>query len=95
MAITFDPAKREWTLRQRGLDFATDAEVVFASPYAIEIDDRFDYGETRYISAGYINLRMVVMVWTPRGDDRHVISMRYCHGKEEAYWKALIWPSGH
>ena len=23
------------------------------------------------------------MVWTPRGDARHIISMRYCHGKEK------------
>jgi len=26
---------------------------------------------------------MVMIVWTQRGADRHIISMRYCHGKEE------------
>jgi hypothetical protein len=26
---------------------------------------------------------MTVIVRTPRGADRHVISMRHCHGKEE------------
>jgi uncharacterized protein len=31
MAITFDPAKRDRTLAERGLDFA-DAEQVFAGP---------------------------------------------------------------
>jgi uncharacterized protein len=31
---------------------------------------------------------MVVIVWTPRGDARHVISMRYCHAKEEKLWRA-------
>ena len=27
IAITFDPAKRDWTLHERGLDFADAAEV--------------------------------------------------------------------
>ena len=31
MAISFDPAKRDMTLAERGLDFA-DAEKVFAGP---------------------------------------------------------------
>jgi hypothetical protein len=31
MAITFDPAKRDWTLRHRGLDFLA-AERVFEGP---------------------------------------------------------------
>jgi uncharacterized protein len=26
---------------------------------------------------------MVVFVWTQRGPNRHVISMRHCHAKEE------------
>jgi len=51
-------------------------------------DDRRDYGEPRFISAGYLRGRMVVIVWTPRGDARHVISMRYCHAKEEKRWRA-------
>lgn len=90
MATTFDPAKRQWTLQNRGLDFAVDADIVFAGAKARKIDDRSDYGEVRYITAGYVRSRMVVMVWTPRGADRHVISMRYCHGKEEAYWKTYF-----
>jgi uncharacterized DUF497 family protein len=44
--IPFDPAKRRWTLEQRGLDFL-DAETVFAGP-TIEVPDRRrDYGEVR------------------------------------------------
>jgi uncharacterized DUF497 family protein len=31
MAITFDPAKRTITLKERGIDFATDAAKVFAA----------------------------------------------------------------
>lgn len=94
MATTFDPVKRQWTLEHRGLDFAIDADEVFASAKARRVDDRFDYGEVRYVTVGYARDRMVVMVWTARGYDRHVISMRYCHAKEEAYWKTYLRRSG-
>ena len=87
MKITFDKAKREQTLAQRGLDFA-DATEVFAGLHTVLADDRFEYGERRYISAGYLRGRMVVIVWTPRsGGARHIISMRHCHAKEEARWR--------
>lgn len=53
-------------------------------------DDRFDYGEVRKISAGFLDGRMVVIVWTERGTDRHIISMRYCHDKEEKRWRKIL-----
>lgn len=84
--ISFDPAKRDLVLKQRGLDFA-DAEHLFAGPFATEVDDRKDYGEVRYISAGRLANLIVVVVWTPRGNARHIISMRYCHAKEAKHWQ--------
>lgn len=86
MGITFDPVKRAATLAHRGLDFA-DAAKVFAGVTATVIDDRSDYGESRFITAGHLDGRMVVLVWTSRGEDRHIISMRHCHAKEEAVWR--------
>jgi uncharacterized DUF497 family protein len=44
---------REWTLRERELDFA-DAAIVFADRHTVLPDDRFEYGEARFISAGYL-----------------------------------------
>ncbi|MHB8270910.1 BrnT family toxin [Bradyrhizobium sp.] len=82
MKVTFDPAKRLATLRERGIDFATDAEKVFAGRVATVIDDRFDYGEVRNSTAGWLDGRMVTVIWTARGFARHVISMRYCHARE-------------
>jgi uncharacterized DUF497 family protein len=84
--ITFDPIKRDAALEERGLDFA-EAELVFTGRTFSQPDDRFDYGEPRTVTAGYLRNRMVVIVWTPRGDARHVISMRYCHAKEERNWR--------
>jgi uncharacterized DUF497 family protein len=90
MKTTFDPGKRAWTLENRGLDFAVDAEKVFSGDTVTMIDDRFDYREVRQISAGFLGDRMVVIVWTQRGTSRHIISMRYCHGKEEKRWRQIL-----
>jgi uncharacterized DUF497 family protein len=57
--ISFDPPKREWTLKERGLDFA-DAAEVFAGIHTVEPDDRHDYGKARFISAGLLHGRVVV-----------------------------------
>jgi uncharacterized DUF497 family protein len=84
--ISFDPAKRAANLEQRGLDFA-DAGLVFMGEVATIADVRRDYGEDRYLSAGHLKGRMVVIVWTPQGDVRHIISMRYCHAKEDQVWQ--------
>ena len=86
MRITFDSAKRDRTLRERGLDFAAALDV-FAGRHATIADLRREYGEQRYITAGFLDGRMVVLVWTPRGAGRRIISMRHAHGKEEARWK--------
>jgi uncharacterized DUF497 family protein len=87
--ITYDPAKRAATSESRGLDFA-DAAHVFAGRHATAPDDRQDYGEPRFITAGFLGGRLVVLVWTPRGTARRIISMRYGHAKEAARWKAHI-----
>ena len=59
MRITFDPAKREKTLAERGLDFA-DAVYVFAG-VTLEVEDtRKNYGEPRIICYGFLAERMVV-----------------------------------
>lgn len=86
MRVTFDGTKRDLTLKHRGLDFARAGEV-FAGLTATIVDERFDYGETRYVTAGQLDGRLIVRVWTQRGEARHVISMRRCHAKEEKIWR--------
>jgi uncharacterized protein len=82
MRVTYDPKKREATLRERGLDFE-DAELVFAG-VTLEVEDtRKEYGETRIICYGLLAGRMVVVGYTPRGADRHVFSMRKANEREQ------------
>lgn len=82
MKITFDPIKRDKTLADRGLDFA-DAEIVFEG-ITVEIDDlRKNYGESRVICFGFLEGRMVVVGYTPRGAVRHIFSMRKANEREQ------------
>ena len=89
MPITFDPAKRNQALMERGLDFA-DAEFVFEG-VTLEIEDtRRDYGEERIICYGWLAGRMVVIGYTPRGADRHIFSMRKANEREQARIAPLL-----
>lgn len=85
MDLSYDPAKRATTLLHRGLDFA-DAGAVFAGRTVTVQDTRRDYGEDRFITAGHLAGRCVVLVWTPRDRARRIISMRFAHADEERRW---------
>ena len=81
MRISCDPAKRDRTMKDRGLDMLR-AKEIFEGLHLTRADDRFDYGEPRFTTVGWLDSRLVVFVWTPRGAARRVISMRHCHERE-------------
>ncbi|WP_071651677.1 BrnT family toxin [Duganella phyllosphaerae] len=87
MRITFDAAKRQKTRVERGLDFALAGEV-FAGLNVTASDDRKEYGELRYITTGFLGGRVVV--WTPRGRARRVISMRRANEREIAKFSRAV-----
>lgn len=89
MAIIFDPPKRERAFSERGLDFLS-AEAVFAGLHHTWPDTRRDYGERRNITIGHLNGRMVMVGWTPRGEDRHVFTMRKCNEREQARYADIF-----
>lgn len=81
MLIEFDTAKRDKTLLERGLDFA-HCKAIFAGPELTQRDSRCEYGEDRYITFGLLDASWVVLVWTPRGANRRIISMRFANERE-------------
>ncbi len=83
MSISLDPAKRDRTPAGRGLAFE-DAAWVFEGATFRAVDDRRDHGVVRGVTVGRLGGRMVVIVWTPRGDVGHVISMRKANDREQA-----------
>jgi uncharacterized protein len=89
MQITCDEAKRLWTLNERGLDFE-HAPFVFEGPHLTVIDERRDYGEVRYITVGYLEGRMVFVIWTQREENYHIISMRKANEREQRTYTLLL-----
>ena len=85
MNLSFDPAKRRQTIKSRVLDFA-DADLVFAGRTTTVEDQRRDYGEVRNLTAGSASGQDVVLVWTPRDNCRHIISMRARTERDAEKW---------
>ena len=81
MQLCWDETKRQATQANRGLDFA-DAAVVFSGAVFELEDARKDYGEKRMSTFGLLQRSFVVLVWTLRGADRRIISMRYANERE-------------
>ena len=84
MKLSYDPVKRATTLAERGLDFE-DAPKLFSGRPKTVVDDRFDYGEVRWLSYGWIDGVAMAIVRTERGDTRRIISMRRMHDEEVTY----------
>lgn len=89
MKITFDAAKRENNRAEKGLDFERAAEV-FEGVTVTRSDERKAYGEPRFVTSGRLDGRIVVVVWTPRGAARRIVSMRKANEREiKKYISAL------
>jgi uncharacterized DUF497 family protein len=86
--ISYDPAKNERNIRTRGLSFESAADFNFESAlYAV--DDRRDYGETRYIAIGMVHDRLHVLCFAETADGIRVISFRKANVREvKRYAKA-------
>ena len=51
---------------------------------------RVNYQETRLISIGWLDKRLVVLVWTPRGRTRRIISMRKSNEREKTLFARYL-----
>lgn len=89
MELEYDEEKRALTLANRGLAFAHAGRLFGGWTLTVE-DDRFDYGETRFQTIGRIGRKTVLVVWTPRGEARRIISMRECNVREREKYRASV-----
>lgn len=64
------------------MDFA-DAGAIFEGVHFTAQDAVVDYEEDRFNTVGWLHARLVVLVWTPRGEVRRIISMRKAHDREK------------
>ncbi|MCX7200149.1 MAG: BrnT family toxin [Proteobacteria bacterium] len=83
MRVYFDPDKNERNIRERGLAFELAKNFSFESALVF-VDDRREYGETRYVALGYLGERMHVLCFTEATDGIRVISFRKANLREVA-----------
>lgn len=89
MQIEFDPSKDDANLVKHGVRLA--AAQAFDWDAALEReDDRFDYGEIRFIAIGFIGDRLFVLAFAEgsHGDAIRAISLRPAEKQEVRYYYA-------
>jgi len=85
----WDEQKSQTNLFKHGLSFH-DAKTVFAGPCKTFADQRFDYGEQRFVTLGQLAGRWVVIAHTPRGENTRIISMRKANNREQRHYKERL-----
>ena len=86
MAYIWDEAKRQSNLQKHSLDFA-DAHLIFEGVIFTFVDERFSYGEPRYVTVGKLKVIVVVVVHTDRNGDIRIISMRKASKYEQKLYR--------
>ena len=83
MRFTFDLARQSSNIKKHGYDLA-DAQKVIASRRTLTFEDnRFDYGEARFVTMGLLSDVVVVIVTTETESEIRVISMRKADKHEQ------------
>ena len=75
MEFEWDEAKRLTNLRKHGIDFA-DVPTVFEGDTVTVEDERYNYGEQRFIVFGLLQGRVVAVVCIECDDLTRIISAR-------------------
>ena len=88
MLFEWDEAKSQRNLNERGFGFEYAARV-FLGPTLERPDNRREYGEVRIQAIGRVIDDILFVVYTDRGDARHIISARLASRKERRLWQSF------
>ena len=90
MQFGWDEHKRRINIKKHGIDFL-DAPEIFQGPMLVNLDEKNDYGEDRYIGIGFLRKKAVVVVFTePQPEITRIISLRKATKDEEKRFKDAI-----
>lgn len=81
MRFTWSERKRSISLKEHGLDFVDAPRVFEGLTYTYE-DDRFAYGEQRFVTLGLLAGVPVSIAHTEAADEIRVISFRKATARE-------------
>ena len=89
MVFEWDEAKRQSNLRNHGVDFV-GIDKVFEGKTITILDDRFGYGEERFVTFGLLDGRVVAIAHTETDEVIRIISVRKATKNEESsYFKEI------
>ena len=83
MIVEFDQVKNQRNICDRGLSFdlAQDVDLTKA---LIAVDDRHEYGETRFVALCHLDKRLHVLCFTETLNGIRVVSFRKANKREVA-----------
>ncbi|MEK6746010.1 MAG: BrnT family toxin [Pseudomonadota bacterium] len=84
----YDQEKNQENIAKHGISFDDIAEFELENAFT-KIDNRFDYGEVRYVSYGLKGNRLHVLVWTERNGEVRPISFRKANMKERKRYEKI------
>ena len=83
MKFEWDEDKNQINIEKHHADF-NDAKLMFYNDLLVIPDVRFDYNEPRFIGFGYVNGRLMNVVYTERLPDIiRIISFRKANNREK------------
>ena len=85
MSYEWDEQKRRINVKKHGVDFV-DIPELFNDDIVTIPDERFDYGESRFIVIGILKNQVVVVAYTERHDNIRIISARKATKNEQTYY---------
>jgi uncharacterized protein len=89
MDFEWDKEKCLINMRKHGVDFV-DVPSVFDTDVVTVEDDRYNYGEQRFVTFGLLNGREIAVVHTDDGDLIRIISARRATKHEQrSYFEQL------
>jgi uncharacterized protein len=90
MIFEWDELKNELNIDKHGFDFA-DAYQIFDLPMLVDLDERSNYGEDRWIGTGLLDQRIVVVIFTePNPKITRIISLRKALSHERRHYEQYI-----
>ena len=91
MKIEFDPAKDERNVAKHGISLQAAEGFDWDTAFERE-DDRFDYGEVRFVAIGLIGDRLHVLAFTDGSHDDAVraISLRLAETHEARFYYGQV-----
>ena len=83
MQFSYDEAKNKTNIQKHGVSL-DEAKLLEWDLLISSHDARRDYGEVRTVGFTLIADRLYCVVFTDRGDTRHIISLRKANNREKA-----------